>query len=147
MNNLKKEKDLYNIECRGYGVIFILAFLYMLFVLIVSIPLCIGSFDYDFVFVCYLLNVLFSFSVVINMILIIKNRSFSIKNNEIIYKDWLGKIFKYSIKDIQEISFIRGLRRNEIKIKMIDEKEIVIIEFFMTKFDLLRERFEKEKLI
>ncbi len=76
----------------------------------------------------------------------IKNYNFSIKNDKIIYKNIFGTIYKYKINEIKDIKCIIRYRPETFIIKLENRKNIIISDY-VNNFDLLKLKFQKEKLI
>ena len=148
----KLKNDLTKIECRGYGWEFVIALLMFFAVFILSFGLFLESFIYigtvssSLLLLCTFFLFILCLAIVINVFLIVINKSFLIENKKIIYTDWLGKQYLYTVNEIKTAKWIHSLKDDRIKIIMKDGKKIVITQNWMTNFSLLREKFDKEHI-
>ena len=97
------------------------------------------------VFAYIFINLIFIVPFIYNL-LKIKNYCFGIKNDKILYKNILGTIYEYGIDEIKDIECIIRHRPETFRIKMENKKNIIVSDY-LTNFDLLKLKFQKEKLI
>ena len=82
------------------------------------------------------------------LILKIKNYCFSIENDKIMYKNIFENIYEYDFRDIKDVKHIKGSHRiPEIFIIKMEDRKNIVISDYSTNFDLLKAKFQKERLI
>ncbi len=74
----------------------------------------------------------------------IKNCYFSIKNNKILYRNILGATYENEIDGIKDIKWIKMGHQLEIFIIKMENKKNIIVSNYLTNFDLLKLKFQKE---
>lgn len=147
----KEEIDLSHVNCRGYGFENILGFVVFLFMLVLSIWIFGHVFDdlsiKDFIDTKIFLLIFVQIMITLYFGLIIKNKSFSIVDNKITYKNIFGKIYEYDMSDIDNVIIDYRLKGCVIvRIQMVDRKKIVLNNERITNIDVLIKRFKKDGL-
>ena len=134
-----------NVECTGKSFFYV--FMTFLFGVVVLISLANEMLHgIQDAFECFFINLIFIVPFAYNL-LKIKNYKFSINNDKIIYKNIFGIIYEYDFRDIKNVKHIKGGHRiPEIFIIRMENKNIIVSDY-LTKFDLLKLKLQKEGLI